>query len=105
MTAHTCKTFNPDCYRCDLGFDEALHGAIDELYDYPGCSTGGPLHIVTDDGNVKDAHLEFCEEQLGEWPTDVQETAYGIIDLLRSVHLNRREELIEGYWSATVLRD
>lgn len=32
-------------------------------YAKPGNSVGGSLHIVLDDGNVKDKNVEFCLEQ------------------------------------------
>lgn len=33
-----------------------------ELYEQPGCSSGGPLHVVADDFNVE---TEFVENALG----------------------------------------
>ena len=40
----------------------ALARRIRDFYDMDGMSTGGPLHIVTDDNNVEDSHLAFCRE-------------------------------------------
>jgi hypothetical protein len=39
------------------------------LYEEENCSVGGPLHIVLDDGNMKDSDLVFCfrEAQGNEW--------------------------------------
>ncbi|UVF61686.1 hypothetical protein SEA_APUNK_65 [Gordonia phage APunk] len=37
-------------------FDAAR--AVNDLYDVEGCGTGGPLHIVVDDTNVEDVHLD-----------------------------------------------
>jgi hypothetical protein len=34
------------------------------MYQIPVCSTGGPLHIATDDINVDDRSLDFCEEEV-----------------------------------------
>ena len=34
------------------------------LYSAPGCSCGGPLHIILDDGNLEDTDLEFCRREL-----------------------------------------
>lgn len=28
-------------------------------------TVGGPFHIVLDDGNVKDAHVLFCADEIG----------------------------------------
>ena len=33
---------------------------IEWFKSLPGNSCGGCLHIATDDGNLKDSHLEFC---------------------------------------------
>lgn len=33
---------------------------IEQLYELPNCSVGGPLHILTDDQNVDDDNLAFC---------------------------------------------
>lgn len=29
-------------------------------YALPGNSVGGSLHVVLDDGNIKDSHLDYC---------------------------------------------
>lgn len=42
----------------------ALIGA---LYANPAGSTGGPLHITTDDNNVEDGNLEFCRKDIETW--------------------------------------
>jgi hypothetical protein len=41
-----------------------LQHAIRDFHTIPGCETGGPLHIVTDDGNVEDRNLDFCFDAL-----------------------------------------
>lgn len=43
---------------------EEIAWMIAQWYKQPGCETGGPLHIVTDDQNVEDDDLIFCHEQL-----------------------------------------
>ncbi len=35
-------------------------------YQKPGNGVGGNLHIVLDDGNLKDSHIEFCLKQCRE---------------------------------------
>jgi hypothetical protein len=40
--------------------------AIESLYVLR--STGGPLHVITDDFNVGDATLDFCEGELDRDP-------------------------------------
>lgn len=52
---------------------------VDELYsEY---STGGPLHITTDDGNVEDHSLVFCFQQVhnGQYPEHIQNICVGIL--------------------------
>lgn len=34
-----------------------------DYYALPGNTVGGSLHIVLDDGNLDDAHVDFCMEQ------------------------------------------
>lgn len=36
---------------------------VKAYYAKPGNSVGGNLHIVLDDGNIKDDHIRFCLEQ------------------------------------------
>lgn len=35
-----------------------------DWYRMPGCSTGGPLHVVLDDMNVDDASIDACAKYL-----------------------------------------
>ena len=46
--------------------------SIEELYDHPDCCVGGYAHIVTDDWNVDDCHIDFCikEAEKGEYDID-----------------------------------
>lgn len=37
---------------------------VERLRTLPNCELGGPLHIVVDDGNVDDSHLDFCERDI-----------------------------------------
>lgn len=38
------------------------------LYDIDGCATGGLLHILLDDDNLEDNHIEWCLRQCEEHP-------------------------------------
>lgn len=40
--------------------------AIAGYYQLPGCGVGGPLHIVLDDLNVEDEHIQWCVDHLDE---------------------------------------
>ena len=57
------------CYSCyeeagkPVKINEEVKKAVDMiciLYDYPCCSSGGYAHIVTDDYNLEDTHIDFC---------------------------------------------
>ena len=37
-----------------------------DYYAKPGNSVGGSLHIVLDDENIEDVHVEFCRDQARE---------------------------------------
>lgn len=39
---------------------ETLDRLKTHLYEYPGCSVGGPLHVILDDGNMGDSAILFC---------------------------------------------
>lgn len=45
-----------------------IRGLISGLYTIEGCAAGGLLHIVTDDGNLRDSDIKFCLEQCEEHP-------------------------------------
>jgi len=53
------------------------------LYEFEPC--GGPLHIITDDGNVRDSDLVFCFRWLHENPSAsavVEAVSFKILKLL-----------------------
>lgn len=80
------------------------HELVGRLYDFPTCGVGGPLHIVTDDGNVLDENLDFCEGELvSHWSIDeatpedaeaIRAVSQEIIDLLRSLTVEQRKALV-----------
>lgn len=60
------------CYGCyeEAGkpriVNEEVEKAADlvrKLYNQPGCGAGGYAHIVTDDWNLKDNHIDFCIQE------------------------------------------
>lgn len=53
-------------YRTKLTLDrfERLNALVKVLYEQPNCLCGGPLHILIDDGNVRDCDLVFCYQNL-----------------------------------------
>lgn len=61
--------------------------------------TGGPLHIVTDDDNLADQHLDFCEEQIdkSEDPYWLKQVMHAILNMLREIKTEKdRETFITG---------
>lgn len=70
---------------------------VDLLYAYH--LSGGPLHIIVDDDNVADHHLDFCEQQvhLGGDPKWLRHVMLAIIEYLRQIpDEESRERFIDG---------
>ncbi len=95
------------CYQCveEYAKDEGLTDVsvpaelkplverIRAFYELPDCSAGGPLHIVLDDTNVEDDHIEWClnEGNLERYSPEVAKWARQIAaDLLRIKSLTMR---------------
>lgn len=75
-----------------------IRACIEELYGLPECSTGGPLHIIVDDENVEDHHLDFCRQALEEgrhWSMDdADPVAVEAIKLVGKEILDRLSPLV-----------
>jgi len=71
-------------------FDKCLELA--RAYYAAGNLAGGVLHIVLDDGNVEDAHIDFCEE-LARDEAAQSKMALEIIALLRKMSMAERLRL------------
>lgn len=79
---------------------QRLTAAIQRLYGFDTCSVGGPLHIVTDDYNIEDSSIDFCERDLDtHWSLneisadereEITETTREIIALMRPMTLQER---------------
>lgn len=54
-------------------------------------SVGGHLHIVLDDGNIEDGHVQFC---LDEARRDACETCIRLAELLLEMSLTQRAKLL-----------
>jgi len=88
-----------------------VQALIAAVYDYHGA--GGNLHIVLDDNNTEDEHLEFCQGQINkaritgedEWGYDSSEALDAeqkCLDALRAMTLEERDSamgLWDGCWS------
>jgi hypothetical protein len=55
------------------------------LYECTSATTGGPLHIFTDDYNAEDTHIESCWEHVVKEDADEWWTKRGDWDLVRAV--------------------
>jgi len=95
--------------RMHLGWHEApsehqLEAArlINWLYGQEWGRVGGPLHILTDDGNIDDDHLGFCFKEIDnhEYPTvspkteEDKEKCRRILELMRPMTREGRAQTI-----------
>lgn len=67
---------------------------VDDLYEYE--ISGGNLHVVVDDFNIEDRHLDFCSTQ----PCDALETE--IIGEMRRLTVRERASALgiqNGFWN------
>lgn len=81
---------------------------IADLYSFPTCTVGGPLHIVTYDFSVEDGSLDFCENDLyRHWSVEravsldsqnIVSTATEIIRLMRGMTTEERMTVLARYW-------
>ena len=55
-----CKYYNSDMKK--------LYWQCKALYKLKDCGCGGPLHILLDDGNYEDNHIQFCIEECKKHP-------------------------------------
>lgn len=67
---------------------ESLDKLVITFYDFEECVCGGPLHIVLDDGNMRDDDMKFSREWVAKnehgYPKHVLTFALGILDILES---------------------
>lgn len=55
---------------------------------------GGSLHIVLDDGNIKDSHIKFCID-CAKLNGDVEGTELG--EMILSASFTQRTKLVKSY--------
>jgi hypothetical protein len=46
---------------------------VAKLYDHPWGGVGAAMHIVTDDWNVEDGSVKFCEEHIGRYEREAKD--------------------------------
>lgn len=87
---------------------ETIKAYISCLYklDDGNCCTGGLLHIVTDDGNLEDDHINWCLEECNKHP-EREESEIGKLicrELLKLPMEQRRLVYMED-WMVTATCD
>jgi hypothetical protein len=72
------------------------------LHEQPDGAVGGPLHIITDDGNVKDDDILFCFRNLED------NTSYSVVvrlvarEMLRLLSLLTAPQRFMWYWAREI---
>lgn len=99
-----------ECLYCDgSGYFDAevvpttqdIVQAIRALYEING--VGGAVHIVTDDDNLEDEHLEFCAKEIADdkhWSFETEgarEAAKRVCDLMTPMTVKQRATALEMY--------
>lgn len=82
---------------------------IETLYALEGCTIGGPLHSVLDDGNLKDGHLQSVIDTegrslYGTWDDDAAFLGVMIATRMLQMTGTQRRKLSQGDyypWSST----
>ncbi len=89
--------------------DDPLRARCDRLYEIQqliyaeaGCEAGGPLHILLDDGNVRDVDLVACYQYL-QAPDAEHVRGLGIALLHELTFLNEAQRYY--WWSHAELHD
>ena len=71
--------------------DDELFKMINAYYAKPGNCTGGSLHIVLDDDNLEDHHVDFCIQ----WAKDANDAdGVALGEAIRQIPEARRIELL-----------
>ena len=70
---------------------------VQNYLDRPENVVGGNLHIVLDDGNLEDHHIQFCISRAAE-AGDKEGIALG--DALLELSMTQRKKLYKNNWTA-----
>lgn len=76
-------------------FKPVIKELIQYYYQNLGNGTGKFLHIATDDGNLEDSHLWFCQQ---ECEKNGDELGYLIATILRNFTVEEREKMYDNNW-------
>lgn len=80
---------------------DEINALITAIYSHPEGGAGGPLHIVLDDGNTRDADLRFClnPDNLSNFDENMQSLAKACGDALLAIaDEDERGDVIDRYW-------
>ena len=91
---NNCKYYKPKI--------ETIRALISCLYELDGCCTGGIAHIVVDDNNYEDHHLQFVIDECNkEENKDREEVGLAklICEELLKLSIQERALLYSGYYS------
>lgn len=74
-------------------FFEDFQPLYDILYSYH--HAGGPLHILTDDGNVEDSNLDFCLDEVDKSndPYWLKHVMIAIVEMVYQIPDTKSREL------------
>lgn len=90
-----CRYFKPEW--------NALKTLCKTLYGLPYCGSGGPLHILLDDNNLRDEDITFCLEQCLESP-EKPESVLGIHICYEYLKMSMRDRMLfDWYWCGSNL--
>ena len=81
-----------------------LNSLLTALYDTRQGGTGGPVHIVTDDLNVEDRHLDFCQRECEDpfWTWEVTMLSLKILAVLSPMTSAEREAALKAWWESNL---
>lgn len=88
------KTFDKPAHRPTVPEIQEL---VDAYYQFPQCEVGGDLHIVLDDGNVEDTHIQWCIENAGVYRDFEPECARLLGRLLLLMTMTQRRKIDADY--------
>lgn len=90
-----CKYYKPEY--------DALKILCKKLYGFPDCRSGGPLHILLDDGNVEDCFVEYCLEICLKFQ-EKPESLLGMLICYEYLKLSFEErQVFDWYWNGSKL--
>ena len=73
-----------------------------KIYAHPNGCAGGPLHIVLDDGNFEDQHIQWCIDHIEDYDCDLSEELKNLCiecaELLLSMKMRGRYNVWHKLW-------